>query len=42
MKYIASRKGAPTDVRRDHELTDWDDLARFVDEFLAGAAMRPP
>ena len=39
---IASRKGAPTDVMRDRELTDWDDLARFVDEFLAGAAMRPP
>lgn len=34
MKYIAYRKGAPTDTSRDHELTDWADLARFVDAFL--------
>jgi menaquinone-dependent protoporphyrinogen oxidase len=34
MKYIAHRKGAPTDTRRDYELTDWADLARFVDSFL--------
>ena len=33
MKYIAHRKGAPTDTSRDHELTDWADLARFVDDF---------
>jgi len=31
MKYIAYRKGAPTDTSRDYELTDWDDLARFAD-----------
>jgi menaquinone-dependent protoporphyrinogen oxidase len=35
MRYIAYRKGAPTDSRQDHELTDWDDLARFVDTFAA-------
>ena len=35
MKYIASRKGAPTDTRRDHELTDWDDVARFADTFAS-------
>ncbi len=34
MKYIAYRKGAPTDTTRDHELTDWADLARFVDSFV--------
>lgn len=34
MKYIAHRKGGPTDTTRDHELTDWADLARFVDTFL--------
>ena len=33
MKYKAYRKGAPTDTRHDYELTDWDDLARFVDTF---------
>jgi len=37
MKYIAYRKGAPTDTSRDYELTDWDDLARFVDAFTATA-----
>ena len=35
MKYIAYRKGAPTDTTRDYELTDWDDLARFIDSFVA-------
>jgi menaquinone-dependent protoporphyrinogen oxidase len=34
MKYIAYRKGAPTDTRRDYELTDWEDLAHFVDSFM--------
>lgn len=38
MKYIAYRKGAPTDTSRDYELTDWDDLARFVDSFVNVAA----
>lgn len=33
MKYIAHRKGAPTDTSQDHELTDWADLARFIDDF---------
>ena len=35
MKYIAYRKGGPTDTSHDHELTDWADLARFVDTFSA-------
>ena len=34
MKYIAHRKGAPTDTSQDHELTDWADLTQFVDNFL--------
>jgi menaquinone-dependent protoporphyrinogen oxidase len=33
MKYIAYRKGGPTDTSQDHELTDWADLARFIDTF---------
>lgn len=38
MKYIAYRKGGPTDTSRDYELTDWDDLTRFVDSFVKDAA----
>jgi len=38
MKYIAYRKGAPTDTSRDYELTDWDELGRFVDTFIFDAA----
>ncbi len=34
MKYIAYRKGCPTDTSRDYELTDWDDLRRFTDSFV--------
>jgi menaquinone-dependent protoporphyrinogen oxidase len=37
MKYIAYRKGGPTDTSQDHELTDWADLARFIDTFSADA-----
>ena len=33
MKYIAHRKGGPTDTSEDHELTDWADLKEFVDHF---------
>ncbi|MHB8811722.1 MAG: flavodoxin domain-containing protein [Steroidobacteraceae bacterium] len=40
MKYIAHRKGAPTDTGRDYELTDWEDLARFADA-LALAVTQP-
>ena len=36
MKYIAYRKGAPTDTHHDYELTDWDDVARFADAFGSG------
>jgi menaquinone-dependent protoporphyrinogen oxidase len=41
MRRITSRRGGPTDTSRDHELTDWDAVARFADEceatFGAGA-----
>ena len=30
MGFIASREGGPTDVSRDHELTDWDAVDRFA------------
>ena len=38
MKYIAYRKGGPTDTSRDYELTDWDDLTRFVNSFAKSPA----
>ena len=41
MKYIAWRKGAPTDTRHDHALTDWDDLARFADTFGSAELVAP-
>jgi menaquinone-dependent protoporphyrinogen oxidase len=34
LKYIAYRKGAPTDTSTDHEFTDWQALTTFVDEFV--------
>ena len=37
MKYIAYRKGGPSDTSRDHELTDWPDVAQFVCDFLRDA-----
>jgi len=40
MKLIARQQGGDTDTSRDHEYTDWDDLARFVDEFLAATSLR--
>lgn len=35
LKYIAYRKGQPTDTSKDYELTDWDALGAFVDRFAA-------
>lgn len=40
MKYIAYRRGGPTDTTRDYELTDWEDLARFTDTFLGDLQKR--
>jgi menaquinone-dependent protoporphyrinogen oxidase len=31
MKMISKKHGHPTDTSRDHELTDWDAVARFAD-----------
>lgn len=35
MRIIASRRGLPTDITRDHEFTDWDGLRQFVAGFMA-------
>jgi menaquinone-dependent protoporphyrinogen oxidase len=35
LRYIAWRKGQPTDTSRDYELTDWAGLGVFVDGFMA-------
>jgi menaquinone-dependent protoporphyrinogen oxidase len=40
MKLIAKQQGGDTDTSHDHEYTDWDDLTRFVDEFLAAIPLR--
>lgn len=37
MLLIARIVGKSTDTSRDHEYTDWDDLARFADAFAASA-----
>jgi menaquinone-dependent protoporphyrinogen oxidase len=33
--------GSPTDTSRDHELTNWDDVDQFADEFLSQVEARP-
>jgi menaquinone-dependent protoporphyrinogen oxidase len=33
MKRISSKEGGPVDTSRDHELTDWTQVDRFVDDF---------
>jgi menaquinone-dependent protoporphyrinogen oxidase len=38
MRRISRKAGGPTDTSRDHELTDWAKVARFVDEVLANFA----
>jgi menaquinone-dependent protoporphyrinogen oxidase len=38
MKFIAYRKGQPTDTSRDYELTDWPALDAFADGFAARIA----
>jgi menaquinone-dependent protoporphyrinogen oxidase len=37
MKRIVAGKGGPTDTTRDHELTDWEALDRFVGDAVAHA-----
>ena len=40
MRLIAKHQGVDADTSRDREYTDWDDLARFVDEFLAATSQQ--
>jgi menaquinone-dependent protoporphyrinogen oxidase len=43
IKRIATENGLPTDTSRNHEFTDWDEVATFVDTFeqsLHPAAVR--
>ncbi len=40
MKLIARHQGGDTDTSRDYEYTDWDDLTRFVETFLAAISLR--
>lgn len=40
VRLLAKRHGGDTDASRDHEYTDWDDLTRFVDEFVVATALR--
>lgn len=35
MKSIARREGLATDTSRDHVYTDWEDVVRFTEHFLA-------
>lgn len=42
MKYIAYRKGQPTDASRDYELTDWNGVAAFVERFADQLKKRTP
>jgi menaquinone-dependent protoporphyrinogen oxidase len=40
MRRVATQRAADTDASRDHEYTDWDNLARFVDEFAAATSQQ--
>jgi len=45
MKSISGKEGREVDTSRDWEYTDWQDVSRFVDEYLAATGMvgsRPP
>ena len=42
LRFMASMKGAPTDVQHDHEYTDWDQLKTFVEDFVTIAAEQAP
>jgi menaquinone-dependent protoporphyrinogen oxidase len=35
MKRISAAAGGPTDTSKDHEMTDWSEVAAFVDAFAA-------
>jgi menaquinone-dependent protoporphyrinogen oxidase len=42
MKLIARQHGGDADTMHDHEYTDWEDLTRFVEEFLAASRRSSP
>ena len=33
LRWISARSGGPTDIRHDHELTRWDEVSRFAEDF---------
>lgn len=37
LKFIALRRGEPSDTSQDYEYTDWEKLAEFVDRFMRRA-----
>lgn len=37
MKQISRSAGGPTNTNRDYEMTDWEQIDRFIDTFIAGA-----
>lgn len=37
MRQFAKKEGGPLDTSRDHEFTDWDELADFIGQFLKDA-----
>jgi menaquinone-dependent protoporphyrinogen oxidase len=39
IKLIARQRGVDADATQDHEYTDWEDLTRFVDDFLVAVAL---
>jgi menaquinone-dependent protoporphyrinogen oxidase len=41
MKLIMRHEGGPTDASRDYELTNWDDVAHFAQQFGRLCAARP-
>ncbi len=42
VRLIARQRGQNTDLTKDCEYTDWDDVEAFVDEFLAEAGIPVP
>jgi menaquinone-dependent protoporphyrinogen oxidase len=41
LKYVAYRRGQPTDTSRDYELTDWSALQDLTDDFSTALSTRP-
>jgi menaquinone-dependent protoporphyrinogen oxidase len=39
MRRIAEKEGGAVDTSQDHEYTDWNEVAAFVDEYLAATGM---